>query len=472
MIRSFQLISAIVNYLNSYFVIFFFSLLLALILYIRFQSKGKILLGRSYLLMPFYLDLREAKHIVIFGMTGSGKTNTSKLIVDSFRDSKLIIDWNGEYLIGRVAKPSQLSISCLSLLDFCEALASSLQLTAPQYAMLLEVARDSSNLSEIIEKLRRYPTESDTRREIKNALLRRLEPLSYVNLFSGSLTIDDVDTIDLSGLTFDAKRLVANVVLRLLYTNPIKQLLVLEEAQNLLLPRRPDQPPTSCELILDEIRKHGVRVLAITQIPSLVSTTYRNAEYIILHRLSLTTEEAKDIGLTEEERYKIAKLPNGKCLIINKGKKFMVTVFKVKELSQVRKEEENEGPLKGRETSCQCESKNSKDVLSYIIEDLKEINEWRKEITNNVDVLTKDVDELRQLTKNFMDKLSNLSIRETVNPNFVGSLKAEVDKMKVYFSRRMEDLEYSLSYVKERLLDLEETILKDLSLKGRSRDAR
>ncbi|MEM4576936.1 MAG: DUF87 domain-containing protein [Candidatus Nezhaarchaeales archaeon] len=472
MIRSFQLISSIVNYLDPYFVIFSISLLLALILYAKFQSKGKILLGRIFLLMPFYLDLREAKHVVIFGMTGSGKTNTSKLIVNSFKGSKLIIDWNGEYLIGRVARPSHLSISYLSMLDFCEALASSLQLTVPQYAMLLEVARDSSNLSEIIEKLRRYPTESDTRREIKNALLRRLEPLSYANLFSGSLTIDDVDTIDLSGLTFDAKRLVANVVLRLLYTNPIKQLLVLEEAQNLLIPRHPNQPPTSCELILDEIRKHGVRVLAVAQIPSLVSTTYRNAEYIILHRLSLTTEEAKDIGLTERERCRIAKLPNGKCLIINKGKKFTVTVFKARLLSQAREERENEVSTKGRETSYRGEPKNDGDVLSYLIEDLREINEWRRGITSNVDVLIKDVDELKQLTKNLIDKFSALSIREAINPNLIDNLKVEVDKMKAYFSKRMEDLECSLSYVKDRLLDLEEKMHEDLNLKGRSRNAR
>ena len=171
--------------------IFTVIMMIALIILMRRSFKSRILLGRRGFL-PFYLDLNEAKHIVIFGITGSGKTNTAKLIVESFKGSKLILDWNGEYLIGRVAKPSDISIRNLSTLEFCEALASSLQLTAPQYAMLLEVARDSINLCEIIEKLKKYPIESDTRREIRNALLRRLEPLSYFNLFSGNLTINDI----------------------------------------------------------------------------------------------------------------------------------------------------------------------------------------------------------------------------------------------------------------------------------------
>ncbi|MDH5815944.1 MAG: DUF87 domain-containing protein [Candidatus Nezhaarchaeota archaeon] len=451
--------------LDPHLVIFLAILMLTIMLRIKLTSQGKILLGVRYFFVPFYLDLREAKHIVIFGITGSGKTNTARLIVRSFRGSKLIIDWNGEYLLGKVARPSELSISHLSILDFCEALASSLQLTAPQYAMLLEVARDSSNLSEMIEKLRKYPTESDTRREIKNALLRRLEPLSYANLFSGSLTIDDIDTIDLSGLTFDAKRLVANVVLRLIYNNPTKQLLVLEEAQNLLIPRRPDQPPTSCELILDEIRKHGVRVLAIAQIPSLVSTTYRNAEYVIIHRLSLTAEEARDIGLTEEERRRIAKLPNGSCVIISKGQKVTIRVLKVKSLEP-----------KSKVTKCQVEAQHMKttqsvekvsfdpSLMSYVIEDLKELNEWRKETANNVNMLMKEVDEIKQLTKTFLDKLSLLEAQMINAPSTIKNLKIEVDKMRIDLIKRVEGLEYSLGFIKERLSEIEEILFKSFKV--------
>ncbi|MEM0217308.1 MAG: DUF87 domain-containing protein [Candidatus Nezhaarchaeales archaeon] len=456
---------AMLSNLDPYFIIFLILLTLTIILRINLTSQGKVLLGVRCLFIPFYLDLRVAKHIVIFGITGSGKTNTAKLIVRSFKGSKLIIDWNGEYLLGKVARPSELSISQLSILDFCEALASSLQLTAPQYAMLLEVARDSSNLSEIIDKLRKYPTESDTRREIKNALLRRLEPLSYANLFSGSLTIDDIDTIDLSGLTFDAKRLVANVVLRLIYNNPTKQLLVLEEAQNLLLPRRPDQPPTSCELILDEIRKHGVRVLAIAQIPSLVSTTYRNAEYVVIHRLSLTTEEARDIGLTEEERRKIAKLPNGCCMVISKGQKVTIRVFKVKNLeprNEVAKEQEVEIQYK---KTTQLAEKVSFDpsLLSCVIEDLKELNEWRREASNNVNMLMKEIDEIKQLTKTFLDKLSLLEAQLITPPLTIKSLKIEIDKIKIDLTERIESLEYSLSFMKERLSEIEEILFKNLN---------
>jgi hypothetical protein len=441
------LLGAVVDHLNPYSLTLLLALVLAIALHLRFSSKDKILIGRVWSFFPFYVDLKEAKHIVIFGITGSGKTNTAKLIVSSFKGSKLIIDWNGEYLIGRVAKPSELSISHLTMLDFCEALAASLQLTAPQYAMLLEVAKDSSNLSEIIEKLRKYPAESDTRREIKNALLRRLEPLSYANLFSGSLTIDDVDTIDLSGLTFDAKRLVANAILRLIYNNPTKQLLVIEEAQNVLLPRRLDQPPASCEIIIDEVRKHGVRVLAVAQIPSLVSTTYRNAEYIILHRLSLTTEEAKNMGLTEEERLKIAKLPNGSCVVIHRGQRFTVKVFKAKSLGTGVMSRKAQAETKERGGQSLPESKSETALLPYIIEDLREINEWRKNVTNSVNRLTREVDELKQLLKNFIDKISFLSNVEVAAPS---NIKALHDKI--------ESLEYSLSFVREKVSEIEEAL--------------
>jgi len=442
-------LKAAMDHLNPFSLTLLLALLLAVVIRLKFSSKEKILIGRMWRLLPFYIDLREAKHIVVFGITGSGKTNTAKLIVSSFKGSKLIIDWNGEYLMGKVAKPSELSISHLTMLDFCEALAVSLQLTAPQYAMLLEVAKDSNNLSEIIEKLRKYPAESDTRREIKNALLRRLEPLSYANLFSGSLTVNDVDTIDLSGLTFDAKRLVANVILRLIYNNPTKQLLVIEEAQNVLLPRRLDQPPTSCEIIIDEVRKHGVRVLAVAQIPSLVSTTYRNAEYIILHRLSLTAEEAKNMGLTEEERLKIAKLPNGSCVVIHRGQRFTVRVLKAKSSNAETASERVRIEAREREGQCRPEPKSEAALLPYIIEDLREINEWRKSVTNDVSKLTREVDELKQLLKNFVDKLSFLSNVE-VAPS--STIKALHDKI--------ESLEYSLSFVREKVFEIEEVLLR------------
>ena len=455
--------SSLVNILsvnNSYLhlAIFIAIMMIALIILMQRSSKSKILLGRRGFL-PFYLDLNEAKHIVIFGITGSGKTNTAKLIVESFKGSKLILDWNGEYLIGRVAKPSDISIRNLSTLEFCEALASSLQLTAPQYAMLLEVARDSINLCEIIEKLKKYPIESDTRREIRNALLRRLEPLSYFNLFSGNLTINDIDTIDLSGLTYDAKRLVANVIVRLIYNNPAKQLVVLEEAQNLLTPRRLDQPPTSCELILDEIRKHGVRVLAIAQIPSLVSTTYRNAEYIIVHRLSLTPEEARNLGLSDDERERIAKLRNGQCLVIHRGKKTFVKVFKAHiEVAKptIKDEEKHSKEAEPLMSTTKIKKINDYELLPCIIEDLKEINEWRKNVTISLELMSKEINELKQLTRGLVDKVSSLKAVERIRPH--EDLNEKLKHIKSNLESRIEGLELSLNYVKERILDLEEVL--------------
>lgn len=441
--------------------------LLAILVYIKRDMSGKVLLGRRYFL-PFYLDLKEAKHIVVFGITGSGKTNTAKLIVKSFKGSKLVLDWNGEYLVDRVAKPSDITIGNLSTLEFCEALASALQLTTPQYSMLLDIAKESKNLQEIVDKLKKYPIDSDTRREIRNALLRRLEPLSYLNLFSGSLTIDVIDTIDLSGLTYDAKRLVANVILRLIYNNPVKELLVLEEAQNLLLPRRPDQPPTSCELIIDEIRKHGMRVLAIAQMPSLVSTTYRNAEYLIIHRLYLTVEEAKNLGLTDEEREKVAKLPNGMCLVLYKGRKALVKVLKVDEKSNPHKtssiSKQRRGEVVQSPRIFNVNDGSSSDMVFLLLEEVKDINKWRKDVSLNVNRISKEVDELKQLIKGLTEKMLSENLDNKPH-NFINYIKGEIEKAKTEFNSKVEGIEYSLNYIKERLHEFED-VIRSLNARG------
>ncbi|RLF22306.1 MAG: hypothetical protein DRJ68_01720 [Thermoprotei archaeon] len=431
-------------------------------------GMGKILLGRR-IMIPYYLDLSNAKHVVIFGITGSGKTNTARVIAKSFKGSKLIIDWNGEYLIGRVARASDITIANLSMLEFCEALATALQLSQPQYSMLLEVAKTSKSLKEIIEKLRRYPVESDSRREIRNALLRRLEPLSYLDLFSGSRGLEDFDTLDLSGLTYDAKRLVTNVVLRLMYEKPVKDLIVLEEAQNLLTPRRLDQPPSSCELILDEIRKYGVRVVVIAQIPSLVATTYRNAEYILIHRLSLTIDEARNLGLSEKEREKISRLPNGACLVIHRGKKAYVRVLKDKgdiQLKVVHRTSYVKPYVVDKEGNFGNEVGAWRDggsVVACLLEDVRDLVKWRREIDFKLKSMGVELQEVKQLVKGVVDRIGKIqesSSSLNAISEEVSKLQAEVSSLSSGFKLKMEGIEFTVNYLKEMMLELQELMEK------------
>jgi len=62
-------------------------------------GTGEVLVGRCGL-FPFFLKMLTG-HIVIYGRTGSGKSNTAKLLASkiSRRIPVLILDWAGEYVL-------------------------------------------------------------------------------------------------------------------------------------------------------------------------------------------------------------------------------------------------------------------------------------------------------------------------------------------------------------------------------------
>ncbi|MEM2538634.1 MAG: hypothetical protein QXE38_04925, partial [Candidatus Methanomethylicia archaeon] len=66
------------------------------------------------------------------------------------------------------------------------------------------------------------------------------------------------------------------------------------------------------------------------QTPSQISNVYRNAEYVIIHRLILTHHEIQELGLKMEEAEKISKLNLGECIIISGGEKREVRLIGVK----------------------------------------------------------------------------------------------------------------------------------------------
>ncbi|MEM2813557.1 MAG: hypothetical protein QXO74_05100, partial [Candidatus Methanomethylicia archaeon] len=107
------------------------------------------------------------------------------------------------------------------------------------------------------------------------------------------------------------------------------RILVIEEAQN-IMPRQNQETINVTELIINEIRKYGVNVILIAQTPSQISNVYRNAEYVIIHRLRLTHHEIQELGLKMEEAEKISKLNLGECIIISGGEKREVRLIGVK----------------------------------------------------------------------------------------------------------------------------------------------
>ncbi|MCR6668510.1 MAG: DUF87 domain-containing protein [archaeon YNP-WB-040] len=293
------------------------------------KSGEKIFIGFDGI-KPVYIDISGNKHIVIFGMTGSGKTETAKRILKGSKKGKLIIDWSGEYLDYKSVEPSELKIN-LKQEDVIDAIISTFQLTIPQQTLLIEaVKRGGGSLRDVINDVKEIECESDSGREVRDALLRRLSILEKLNLFNGSRDLMEVEAVDLSKMAFEAKKLASNIILKSFYNNPKPRILVIEEAQNIMPRNQNPDSINTLELIINELRKHGVNVILIAQTPSQISTVYRNAEYIILHKMRLTHYEIQELGLKPEDAEAISKLDVGECIILSGGSKRKVKVKTVK----------------------------------------------------------------------------------------------------------------------------------------------
>ncbi len=296
-------------------------------------------------LPPTLIRLRDRHtgsphHVFVFGMTGSGKTNSVKKLLGSGRIKRpiVVLDWAGEY--GDVGlkrvEVGEVSMKGLRPVDVVDAFSSAYQLTKPQEAFLLRCLKDSTHIKEVVERVESYPVRSGVEVELREALLRRLEPLRALSLFEGDVGLDELMSsnvrVDLSPLPYEARRLAVNVLLRMMY-NVISSkeshgaIVVLEEAENVVPARRMEDPPSTGEVILNEVRKWGVSVIAVAQLPSQVSvSTFRNCEYVLLHRVQLTPLEASWLGLGAEEVERLSKLPTGCLLLIHRGRRKWVRI--------------------------------------------------------------------------------------------------------------------------------------------------
>ncbi|RLE83926.1 MAG: hypothetical protein DRJ67_11390 [Thermoprotei archaeon] len=294
-------------------------------------------------------------HILILGRSGSGKSNTARVIAQeaSRRVPVLLLDWSGEHAVlsgfRRLAPGDGFSLNIFEragmedsdhvdvLVDLFDA---TFHLTPPQLYMLRTavknaLARGARGVGDLLEAVEELPVRSYYDHETKMALVRRLTPLAEgragralkgggwdpAELFRGNFVVD------LSVFrSIYAKRLYTLLVLKLLYDHAllrgmrdqIAHMTLVEEAWNVVPYRRLHDEPSIGERLFAELRKYGECLVAIAQNPSEIAWSLsNNAEILIIH--SMLAREVEVLGLTEL-REVISRLKRGEAVVVERGR--------------------------------------------------------------------------------------------------------------------------------------------------------
>ena len=241
--------------------------------------------------------------MLIFGPTGSGKTSTAlKAVENSLRKGipVEILDWKGEYATKfrgatvirkvKLLEPPDWSNVQSHVLVVIDILRDVLDLSEPMSYMLYEeltkmYEQRSASFNALLEQLKyrratalaqRFRAEAN----IAEALIRRILPLVLdeardAENLRGS---DKVVIYDLSQLpTYQLKTLYAEIILWRLYNEAIRsgsgslslrKLIVAEESQNYVRPRRAERQPSIGERMVNELRSYGYGFILIAPDPS------------------------------------------------------------------------------------------------------------------------------------------------------------------------------------------------------------
>jgi len=335
-------------------------------------------LGRR--ISPFTLGFEDlTKHVVILGSTGSGKSTTSKRLIEECIKAGmpvLVFDWHNEYRSfiqahgGEVYTPgledNGLTISPLrpfSTNDLAEHIAMTTEifvdnytLTHPQAFMLREAVREvlldptgSHTLSELVEVIEATPPRSYYDNETKMALLRRLKPLTEGQAGralggKASMSIPDLlektITIELGHFReSEVRRIFSSFVLKMIYDyriatgeSDLRHVCIIEEAPNIVPCKESKAPPAIGEKMVSELRKFGEGLVVICQFPSQVSQgILKNSGTRICHRMGGVEEEkiVRDlIGMSEAQFANIKYLRPGQAVVYlsDATNPFMITV--------------------------------------------------------------------------------------------------------------------------------------------------
>lgn len=327
------------------------------------ERLGMILGFRG--IVPYVLPI-EPGHMAVYGMTGSGKTNTAMLICSkcSRKIPVLVLDWSGEYKLpgfevmipGDNFSLNPLDVYAGNLSDHVEFLVDLFgevfEFTEPQKFMfrcaLKEVYRryNEPTLLDLAEVLEQLPPRSYYDHETKMAIKRRISHLTEGRAARalGPSSID-ADRLFNSNIVVNlgafrsvyARKLLASILLKMLYdyaeskrpfSKRVVHLTVIEEAWNVIPYRRLDRSPMIGERLFAELRKYGESLVAVSQSPYETSWSIaRNARTIVLHRM--LAKDLEVLGLRREIEEILPRLKTGEAIVIRDGKAFRVKIPKV-----------------------------------------------------------------------------------------------------------------------------------------------
>jgi DNA helicase HerA-like ATPase len=123
---------------------------------------------------------------------------------------------------------------------------------------------------------------------ITEAQDRRLLPLTLISEnptmeLNAHLIFDGTSkAIDLSKLNVELRKLISLILLYYLYNNPTPCILVLEEAQNIVVPRRVEQSPSIAEMMIAEMRRFNIGIILIAHNPNDLPSSIINDAYAII----------------------------------------------------------------------------------------------------------------------------------------------------------------------------------------------
>jgi hypothetical protein len=291
-------------------------------------------------------------HITVLGRSGSGKTNTAKVLLEELTKKRifaLVLDWAGEYSVKgfkRLIPGDNFSISVFTPSDaedpervdvIVDLFDATFHLTQPQLYMLRlavkrAVSSNARSISDLLEALEEVPVRSYYDNEVKAALVRRLAPLAEGRVsraleggVGGSDFLSFSSVVDLSFFkSVYAKRLFALLLLKRLYDvaltrgsqDRIVHATLIEEAWNVVPYRRLDAEPTVGERLFAELRKYGECMVAVAQNPSEVAwSIVNNSEIIIAH--SMLPREYDTLGLPDLRN---VVLERGDAIVIERGR--------------------------------------------------------------------------------------------------------------------------------------------------------
>ncbi len=320
-------------------------------------DKGRIRIGHLYSNPNIAIALSDdhiLRHIAIVGSTGSGKSTTTSILVREAAANGyavVVVDWHGEYMSllngsnsvvytnpirGIIPEPLDIEeMIRIEPLAFIEILESALDLTPAQAHILEDAVNIASQrrgvaidvIDTLIEIIENSPTTARWFTESREALIRKLKPLStnYLKIKWHSLkkvTIDKnkIYIFDISEIPnvrikkIFSSLLIRSIALKAQYNNIEKPLIIaVDEAHNIL---STDNPISN---LVAEVRKWGIGFVVVSQAPSMLApVVLKNTNTKIIHTIKSSSDidaVLSTIILRNEYKKAISSLKPGEALI-------------------------------------------------------------------------------------------------------------------------------------------------------------